>query len=495
MKDMNNIAMNDEIYEQIESSYIEYKEPEFDIKNDMQIYIESLKPIPATQRENKLKNWISAKVKPILTAWERKYAGGDQLLNNIQVSIDNLKDLKYTEQTNIDNLQSKITTYENAKSRIENKIQNSVKKLDSNKKIDLKYEKMKAIMFLVVSFLIAFGTYTYFIKGQIEMDWATQSQGQKISTVKEMILNGEKNYYNIFSQYIVNDDDEPISIDNITNASQLSRINGENIYEAPSPTIWQGIKYHPSFLLLSVAAFLLILMGKIMAIIYEKLNYPRWMFYLVSALAAVVLIGAIVSTSSLNSLKTEKTFLKDQIKEVATQIEDIKFSTDLSRGRRGAVHSNNTEIKELKKKLNEYKDKSQNLNKEIGNYKFKMMLLFIFSELLIGSIAWMTYAEYIEKKMRLNSGESGNLENLKENKKKIEDDIKELKKSIEEKNDRINKATGIENKLTALQGKIHSNAEIKNIAQQHLHSLLADGDTMLLVAESKWAQEDKGEKG
>jgi len=492
MQGMNNIALNEDVYEQLKESCdaLEYKEPEIDIKNEISDFVETLQIKDDHVRDNELKDWIIAKVQPILTAWERKYAGGDKVLNNIHTEINKLENIKQTEQINIDNIGESITTKLEEKARKETAIKNAEDKEIGNKKIDIKYEKMKAVMFLVFSFLVAFGTYTYFIKSQIEMDWATKSQNDKISSVVEMIQGGEQNYFITFKKYLVDSEGEPIKdINQIINGQSVNGITRDKIFEAPSPSILQGIKYNPSVLLLSIAAFLLILFGKITASVYERLKYPNWMYYILFGLAFTVLAGAVISNSSLNSLKTEKTFLVDDIKSIDKKIEEAKFSSGSPRGRRSTVAEDTDEVKNLKEKLQENKEKLRSINESIGSYKFLTMLLFMFAEIVIGSIAWITYAEYINKKQRLLSGGLGYLNLLKSEREDIEENIKILKAEIEAKRQIIIRATDLETKLSSLVGYVHSKAQIKNNSKQHMDAILADGTQILQKARMKWQKE------
>jgi len=488
-----NIAINKEVVNQIETAYkdLAFKEPEIDIQKDLQKYVNSLEYVKEHEREGKVTSWIKGRVNKILLVWKGKYAFSSELLKQTDQEIDALDTLKREEKLNIGNNKTKIEEIERLIKSQEKKINQH--RIDDTTEIDLDYEKMKSMVLLVFSFLIAIGTYIYFMQSTIDLKWSVISKSEKVAQVKEMLLDKSSpaiNQYSAFDNYIaLDDDDNIIPIDKLK-LEDLAGITVENIDFAPTPTLSQSLSYDISILFLALISFTLILLGKLTAILYEKIKYPRWMFIITWILAFIVLIGAIYTTASLAGEKIKKTVIIDDLQALNIELEKIKLE-DMSGFNSGFDNETEDEVKKpriikLEKLIDEKNIELKNSIEYISDFKVIIILLFLFAEVIFGSLGWMVYAEYIEKKIRVNSGGQDNLTQLENELKILNDKVLILDSSIKEFEMKIQEATGLENKLVSIKSKLFTTSDIAKIENEYLQSEIVEGRRILQQAEYDW---------
>ena len=498
---MNNIAINKDVIEQLEKSYenVGFEHPIIDIDNDLSEFVQSLEHDSDHERKNLVTEWVEAEVRPMLSEWKGKYSQNSNLLDNANTETSKLAQAKKTDQTNITNMQSKIGDLQDKLKRKEEEIEENNRTAQKNKKIDIKYERMKAVMFLVISFIIAIGTYFYFAQAQVNIKWATMANADKVSKVKELLVDYKvRNQYSAFYDEISQDDDgDTIPLDKLSD-KDLVGITVNNIYKSALPSISQYMSIDFSIIALAFSAFLLILLGKVTAIVYEKLGMPNWMYYLLYALAILVISGAVISTSSLGDKQVKRTQLINDIGNANNEVKKIEEKEEEESDTRGYEDENdenpkviNPKILELTQKIEKLNEELDRVNTSIGDFKFITMLLFMFSEIIIGSLAWIAYAEYIDKKRKLSIGAQGTHKILEDELTNIKEKIKEINENIKLSQDRMTLATNLENRLTVLKTKLYSKNEIENMAQQHLSKQISRGLTKLKLAEGNWR---KGEE-
>jgi hypothetical protein len=496
MSTMNKIAIDEQIVEEIEKTYkdLGFEKPNIEIEKKLISYIESLSHLDKHERAHHVEAWIKAQITPTLSEWEMKYSQNSDLLHKASIEIQKLEHAKKQDQVNMDNIQSELADKKSSKRVIEENIKNYKLDHEGRKRIDIKYEKMKATVLLVFSFLIAIGTYIYFANTQIDINWSTMDNNTKVGLVKKLIVDEKSmTQYSVYSHSIEDEDENIIPIDKIT-SQDLDSIKSENIDLAPTPSLWEYASIDFTIIILAFSSFLLILMGKITATVYEKLKMPNWMYYLIYLLAIGVLVGAVVANSSLSEHKSQKSILKNEIVQIDKAITIIKEDAEDSAPRGGSWDTASSEIKENPKleKLKSEKRKKEKkifeLNKSSANFKFIMMMLFMFAEILIGSMAWIAVAEYVQKKITLRNSVDGYIDILHDDLKKIDADIEKFHKEIDEYQDRIGIISSLEHRLTALKSKLHSKDSIKNIAQQYMDKHLSNGISALQQAESRWVK-------
>ena len=494
MAQMNNIAINTQVVEQIETAYkgLEVSEPSIDIKKDLEGYVNSLEYEEVHERENKVKNWIEARVSAILTIWAGSYAPSSQLLQKTNTEIDSLEKLKADEQRNIYNIQDEISKRKLEVHRKEDDINEHKVRLNTNRTIDIKEEWKRAKMLLFFSFFIAIGTYVYFINSQINIKWSTISKSEKVAQVKEMLIGGALNQYSAFDSVIRVDDttDRIIQLEDLK-LSDLSGITVDNIYLAPKPTILQAVFYDGTIISLAFISFILILFGKVTAILYEKIGYPRWMFIIIWILFAFLLSSAIFSVSYLDEQQIYKTTIIDDIQRQEGKISKIKEENTAGFGGNGGYDKPdstvvNPKIVKLEEEIRKKRIELKEIIKNIGSFKFITMILFFLSEVIVGSLGWMSYSEYIEKRTRVGANGEDVLTQLKDELKELENKIIQLTKDAQSSQQKIADATGLESRLVSIKSKLFSTDKIHNIEKQHLDKAIADGLLLLQQAKHKW---------
>jgi hypothetical protein len=489
---MNNIALNSDVVEQLENTYnkLEFKEPDIDIKEEMSDYVESLEVEEDHDRESKLKSWVENKISHLLEIWEGKYESGSELLKTANTEIANLVTLKEKEQNNINNIQSKIADKESDKDIKQKQIDIAKQDMIGSTKIDLKSEKRTVKILIFISILLSVGTYLYFMQAQTEIKWSTISKSEKVAQVKDMILNGASNQYSAFYEYIATDDnDNIIPLDNIK-MSDLGGINTKNVQIAPKPTLGQSISV--ATLAFAFISFLFVMLGKVTALAYRKLGYPRWMFMLTWIAAALVMFGGTYIMSSLGEKQIIKVNLTDSIQDLKEKVIKIKLSNESAFG--GGYEDDTTqkvEDPEISKLEAEIAEKQKSLDAvivSIGDFKFWMMTLFFIAEIIFGSIAWMSYEEYIQKKLLIAHSGQDVVDQLEIELSKIKTDIETQEQDAAERQRRIAEATNLESRLISLKAKLYSKNTIHNIAEGYKKSKIAEGQTMLQRAKLNWSR-------
>jgi membrane protein implicated in regulation of membrane protease activity len=250
----------------------------------------------------------------------------------------------------------------------------------------------------------------------------------------------------------------------------LSCIEPNLLVDAPKPSIASVFTINKKLLFLAFSAFLLMMMGKVVAIVYEKIGYKNWLFYTFSGLALVVLFSTIYVNSTLSSLDTEKSQIEKGISSLESKITKIQkeYENSIQFDEDEPDKWKNFKITaETQKKLQKEKIKLPKIEKNISSYSFWVSLLVMLAELVIGAVAWMTYSDYIKKKKDVEVSGEGYVERLKQEKEDLESLIKQYKEQIIEKETNDEKAQELSASLTTLLGSIHTNEEIEEIIESY----------------------------
>lgn len=501
MHGMTNIPLNEEVYEQLKSSCeeVKFEEPKIDIDDNLENYIESLEYIEPHEREILLQEHIEHTIKPSFLQWKRQYAGNNTLLQNIRTQINNLKTYNNNLKTSINNLRNKITDGYNEIALKNEQINDAEHNIVSTKKIDLKYEWKKAFIFITFSIVVAFATYIYFLDNQVNLKWSAKTPQDRAIAIEQLITEyhdeGYINYIastqdNCFTKYRNDDDrlDKQRLLEDLEYVD-LSCIEPNLLVNAPTPSISSIFTINKKLLFLAFSAFLLMMLGKIIAVIYEKIGYKNWIFYTFSTLALIVVLLTTYVNSSLSSLDIEKSQIEKAISSLDAKINKIKKDYE-----NGMEYDEDEPDKwkkftvtvKTKKELHEQESKLPAMEKNISSYSFLVSLLTMLAELAVGSVAWMTYADYIKKKQEIEISSGGYIETLKKEKSELETLIKEYKEEIIGKEAHAEKAQELSGTLSTLIGSIHSNEEIEAIIQSYEDSIIAKGKAMLRVAVTRW---------
>lgn len=501
MQEMNNIPLNEEVYEQLKTSCekIKFEKPNLDIDDNLKKYVESLEFEEAHTREISLQEHIESTIKPSLLEWKRKYAGNNQVLQQIRTQINNLKNYNKNIKIEITNLKNAITNKYDEITLKKDQIDEAEHNIVNSGKVDLKYEGKKAFIFIAFSIVVAFATYIYFLDNQVNLKWSAKTPQNRAMAIEKLITDyhneGYINYIartqdNCFSKY--RDDDGKLDKEKLfenLDYVDLSCIEPNLLVNAPTPSIFSIFTINKKLLFLAFSAFLLMMLGKIIAIIYEKMGYKNWIFYTFSALALVVVLLTTYVNSSLSSLDIEKSQIEKTISSLDTKINKIKKdyekSYEFDEDEPDKWKKFTTTVKS-QKELQEEESKLPIMEKNISSYSFWVSLLVMLAELAIGAVAWMTYSDYIKKKQEKEISGGGYVERLKEEKLELESLITEYKKEIIVKEANHERANDLSGSLSTLLGSIHSNEDIEEILQSHEDSIVAKGKAMLKEAVARW---------
>lgn len=500
---MNNIPLNEDVYEQLKASCekVKFEEYKLEIDDDFENYVESLEDTEPHEREIHLKEHIEHTIRPSLLQWKRQYAGNNVLLQNIKTQINNLKTYNNNLKIDINNLKSAISDKYHEITFKNDQINDAEHNIVSSKKIDLKYEWKKAFIFIAFSIVVAFATYIYFLDNQVNLKWSAKTPQDRAMAIEKLITEyhdeGYINYIastqdNCFSKYRNDDDrlDKKKLLEELEYVD-LSCIEPNLLVNAPTPSISSIFTINKKLLILAFSAFLLMMIGKIIAIMYEKMGYKNWIFYTFSILALVVVFLTMYVNSSLSSLDVEKSQIEKSISSLDTKINKIKkdYETSMEFDEdEPDKWKKFTETAKTQKELQQQESKLPIMEKNISSYSFWVSLLVMLAELVIGAVAWMTYSDYIKKKQEVEISGGGYVETLKKEKSELETLIKGYKEEIIEKEANADKAQELSGSLTTLLGSIHSNEEIEQIFQSYEDAIVAKGKAKLKSAVQRWSK-------
>jgi len=484
MKYIQVASLNPKIVEQLEETHkrVRYEEPEFSHHDQIKEYVDSLRYEDEHVRESKIIQWISPILNQTLNLWRTKYSVNSELIENARREKIELENKKKQISRRIGEIDYEI---ENKRSEIEIKKQEKIeynRKELSSLNIDLDAERLKVTLLLLFSIIVALGTFVYFANSQSSIYWSTMPAPEKVGLVKTFILNGSQTHINAFEIEIPKNRDLALS--------DLEDVDRSSINQAPKPNLLQYFSTDPSAIFLAAGAFMLILMGKITAIVYEKLNSPNWMFFFIFILSIIVLIGAIISMATVTKKTVYMNLLRDEITETESSIKRIKDSSfDYGSTLFGKEKKETPELKRLENKLNEQKDQYNKTQNSFGIYKFFSLLMFMFTELLIGSLAWITHGEYIIKKIQIKTGTKGSIAIIDQEIKSDENYIHEL---LDEKNhleESQNIASDLMHRLNAMLSDIVSKEKIEHLAQDFMDREIEFAKQILQKAKYEWVKD------
>ena len=479
-------TFNPKIVEQLENVHknVKYEDPVFEHHDRLKEYIDTLQYEEDTVREMKVTQWIKPVLNQRLNLWRTKFSENSELIKN---ALSEKNKIETKRNQNIRRVGEIDTDVEKTQKEIAQKEQDKQQYYRDGlqtQKIDIKAERLKVSLLLIFSVIVAIGTYVYFANSQSAIYWTTMPAAEKVGIVKTYILEGSQTYINAFSDSINIPENRDLTL------ADLNGIDISNINQAPKPSLLQYFSKDPTVIFLAAGAFMLILMGKITAIVYEKLKSPNWMFFLNFILAFLVLTGAVFAMASITKKDTQLNALRTQIAESK---QDIKREQDNSFSF-GSGFEDETEespeLKKLKSKLVQQEEEYAVIKTSFNNFKFSSIILFMFTELLIGSLAWITHAEYIEKRMELKTGTQGHVDLVIQEIEYLENKIKTL---LEEKNELENVnnlAADLIHRINAALSDIISTEKIEHLAQDFMEQEIELAKQILQKARYEWVNKN-----
>lgn len=479
--------INPKVVEQLENAHsrVRFEEPNFTHHDQLKDYAESLTVVDEAIKESKIIQWVTPILEQTLNLWRSRYTQNSDLIRDAQKEKIELENARKYNSHHIGEIETKLSDLNEEITKEENNIHDRNMDEIESENIDLGSEKLKVSLLLLFSILIAIGTYIYFAKAQNTVYWTTMPAAAKVAEVDKLIRGGSTLHYAAFK-----DDleplDKPFEVLSSDERDQLTiDIDKSIIDQSPEPTLLQYFASDLSRVFLAAGAFMLILLGKLTSIVYERLGSPNWMYYLIFIFAMLVLIGAILSMASITSKKLSIDIINDEIIEIKTDIKEIE---DESGSIFGGIVTEDEEKSEkqlkLEEKLNNLTTESSTIQKTFNGINSISMILFMLTEILIGSLAWIGYSEYITKRMRVRKGISGYIKIYQKNIDRIKSNINMLlveRKELEEAN---HLATDLIHRLNAMLSDIISREDLNRLAQNYIDRELSFAQAILQKAQS-----------
>ncbi len=353
----------------------EYVEPQFDIENDVNEMIAGIQTQPKDEQSSLLKKFISNKIILSLTEWRSRYKQNDHVIKNIQNKISGEEKRAEYLRSEINRYEEKITSNH---SRIF-EIKESIKDYERIKadKVDLS-KKFNLIFFIFVAIALA-------------------------------IVSGYKFAY------------ANIQIENVQHAT----LGGKHL---------EGMDLYLKYFLYSMASFVVLATGKILATIYEKINFNKAFFLSIASLAVVLgVISAFylakdnVFLSDYQIAVSEKISLNDslhnndnglltEIEQSQNNINGAKASqepdaNETIKSETAKIAKNELKVKEIENKIKILEQKITKEGSDANELNGLTLLIVLISEMLVGAVTWMyavDYSRYQDNDKRKHSIESFN---------------------------------------------------------------------------------------
>lgn len=363
-----------------EASKLYVDPPQVDLSTEVDEFCDSLKYLDDDERERKLKDFIRPSVEHEVEKWQSQFSHAQSSLVRLHDLIDDVDREKR-------NLEVEVSTINQEKSDLKTKRASSERKLDkiSADAVGVKpitpYSKMSYQMFIIGTLIIGILTAWYYLTIQTRIQFAQD-------------INPER---------------------------------GSDFF----PGTLAYLQQKPENIIYGLGVVMFLLAGKVISVIYEKLDHNR-IFFLV---CAVICLGAIGGSVYLVGDVSAKTGTISDLRQSAPPADVLGLCSPESQDEACLARSR-------------WEADLAAAQASIGNVRFFMTIVVLSAEILLGAIAWMLASEYHEKRM----GESNNLARRKE---LVENDVKKTSDEL----------AGMDEKLASLNSQ---KSELETVASQLL---------------------------
>lgn len=323
-----------------EASKLYVDPPQVDLSTEVDEFCDSLKYLDDDERERKLKDFIRPTVEHEVEKWQSQFSHAQSSLVRLHDLIDDVDREKR-------NLEVEVSTINQEKSDLKTKRASSERKLEKIRaeavgvKPITPYSKMSYQMFIVGTLIIGVLTAWYYLTTQLQVQFAQNPD----------LIPGVDRF----------------------------------------PGTIEFLKHKPENLIYGLGVVMFLLAGKVISVIYEKLDHSRVFFLACAALCLISIFGSVYLISDV-SAKTGRLADLTNSEPVLTPQQSILCS------RPNATQAFCTEY-------TEWQQERDALQESVGDIRFLMTMVILSSEIFLGSVAWMLASEYHEKRM----GESNTL--------------------------------------------------------------------------------------
>lgn len=365
---------------QSEASKLYVEPPQVDLSNEVDGFCDSLKYLDDDERERKLKDFIRPSVEHEVEKWQSQFSHAQSSLVRLHDLIDDVDREKR-------NLEVEVSTINQEKSDLKTKRASSERKLDKIRadavsvKPVTSYSRMSYRMFIIGTLIIGVLTAWYYLTIQSRIQFAQN-------------VNPER---------------------------------GNDLF----PGTLAYLQENPENIVYGLGVVMFLLAGKVISVVYEKLDHNK-IFFLV---CAVLCLGAIGGSVYLVGDVSAKTGTISDLRQSAPPADILGLCGPESQDEACVARST-------------WEADLAAAQASIGNVRFFMTIAVLSAEIFLGAIAWMLASEYHEKRM-------GEANSLARRQKLVESDVKKSDDEI----------GGMDAKLASLNSQ---KGELETIASQLL---------------------------
>lgn len=472
--------VNPEIVNQLEESHakVKFEDPVFDHHERLEKYVDTLEHEDENIRESMIKQWLEPILKRVIGKWKSKFSYNSNIIQNAMSEKAVLQEERHNNEQKIAEIEAEMKKTEFEKDDVQTRIEHKNDKLVDGK-INWKAERLKVRIFIPAALLIAFFSFFSYLDSSKDLFWLNAGLEDRKGLIEDVAFNDNGQVKSKYKSYF------DLEIDEDSN-ERLFSWNDHIVEAAGSGTLnaWQYIAASDGIgLIMALSAVVLLLGGKIISIVYERLGYNNRYFYIISSLAMLVVIaGIFLGTASKGGLAT----VNDITKQISTlnaekvEIEEYLDPDELEPG---------NEPNNLKAIRTEIKTKKQNLElakNDANSIKSINTLIIFIAEVLVGGIAWMVLADFHHKETLSNGGAEGLIQNLSVIRESKTDKIAALfqnRKLLIEENVL---AAGLISRLGALLADIESTSDIEAIADSYKRQEVSYAVQLLSAAKHRW---------
>lgn len=403
-----------------EASKLYVDPPKVDLSSEVDEFCDSLKYLDDDERECKLKDFIRPTVEHEVEKWQSQFSHAQSSLVRLHDLIDDVDREKR-------NLEVEVSTINQEKSDLKTKRASSERKLDKIRadavgvKPITPYSKMSYQMFIVGTLIIGVLTAWYYLTTQLQVQFAQDPE----------------------------------------------QIPGADRF----PGTIEFLKYKPENLIYGLGVVMFLLAGKVISVIYEKLDHSRVFFLVCSVLCIASIFGSVYLISDV-SAKTGR--LADL----------VNSEPSLTPQQVAICRSNPTQS--ICTSVDEWQQERDAVQQSVGDVRFLMTMVILLAEIFLGSVAWMLASEYHEKRM----GESNTLARKQElmegEVSKSSDEIVGLDAKLSSLNSMKGELETVASQLLSLRNSLPTREYIAKQKQILIDQQLQKGMSNLLKKKHAW---------
>ncbi len=238
------------------------------------------------------------------------------------------------------------------------------------------------------------------------------------------------------------------------------------------PGTIEFLKHKPENLIYGLGVVMFLLAGKVVSVIYEKLDHSRVFFLFCSVLCIVNIFGSIYLISEV-SAKTGK-------------LSDLINSEPIFTPQQRILCSRPNATQAICTEYAEWKQERDMLQESVGDVRFLMTIIILSAEIFLGSVAWMLASEYHEKRMGESNALARRQKLLEGDLGKTGDDMSKMDTKLASLNSLKGELETVASQLLSLRNTLPTREYIAKQKQILIDQQLQKGVSALLKKKHVW---------